>query len=109
MISIKYILGLIEGEGCFFYNKYINKKNWTQVQTSFCIVMHRRDSNLLRLVRKILGIGKIREYDYESPRVIFSITNKKDLKRLIKIIDSNGGFFGYKKAQYIKWKKDNSF
>lgn len=90
-----YILGLIEGEGNFFSGRNSHK---------FQMCMHSRDKSLLEFLYKKFG-GYL--YDYKNrPVCILMIEKENDKEKLIDFIDKNGGFYGYKNQQYIKWKND---
>ncbi len=114
-MDINYILGLIEGEGCFFYKKYIREQKWkekfypcNQIQSKFQITMNIRDRKLVENIREKLKIGIVR-IKKKRKIVEFTISNRKELLKLVKIIDSHGGFLGFKNKQYIEWKKNNGF
>lgn len=59
-LSYEYIRGLVEGEGCFTFST-VSKKlpNGTIKKMripAFCIAMHKRDEDLLRIVRVALNL-----------------------------------------------------
>ena len=52
-LSEEYVRGLVEGEGSFTFD---TRHKISKIPT-FVIAMHKRDENLLRLVRETLGIS----------------------------------------------------
>ena len=110
IMNKEYIIGLIEGEGCFQYHEYertINHKNGRTYQvkqkvTMFNMGMNLRDTDLLKSVHKFIGIGKI--YKYKT-MVMYSTTSRKEAIMLMEFIDSSSGFKGYKQKQYVLWKE----
>lgn len=106
----EYIIGLIEGEGCFQYHEYeriINHKNGNtyvvkQKVTMFNMGMNLRDEELLKQIQKFIGFGKV--YKYKT-MTIYSTTSRKEAIMLMDFIDSTSGFKGYKKEQYDQWKE----
>lgn len=108
-MDIRYLLGLIEGEGCFG-NYIVNNKKLRKSGIKiykircirFVILMHTRDFPLMKEIRNFLGMGSANLF---KSCAVYSISNRPDLRKLIKIIDDNGAFMGYKNKQYSKWRK----
>lgn len=115
MMTQDFIVGLIEGEGCFNISKsrkssvnYVNKKGikktyvCSSIQRQFRLGMHERDKDLLIQVQKTIG-GYI--YAQKNNMIILSITNQEQRLKLINFIDTSCGLHGFKKKQYEEWKK----
>lgn len=110
-MDIKYLLGLIDGEGNFgnhIVNHHQKNKNgedkiYPVRHIKFQICMHIRDFPLLKKIETFLNMGSARLYGSCAKYVI---SNRTDLDKFIKIIDNNGGFIGYKNEQYLVWKKE---
>lgn len=61
MISADYIVGLTDGEGCFYVliKPPFNKNGGAIVQLSFFIKLQSQDKDLLDRVQKFFGCGKV--------------------------------------------------
>jgi succinylglutamate desuccinylase len=119
-ITKDFIIGLIEGEGCFNITKSISVKNYKCKGTNeiknyysnviqFKMDMHIRDYEMLKKIEKFIGTGKVYRVTTKykrKPYLIASyvIAHRKSRRKLIDFIDSSCGFQGHKKIQYEKWK-----
>jgi len=98
-----YIVGLIEGDGCF--------SNGGKNRTRFScrIALHERDRDLLYKLKEFLGLGQIYERKglgfSDSIMVTLDISRKREVKKLIELIDASEGFHGDKGKKYLKWKE----
>jgi len=101
-----WIVGFINGEGCFYLNK--NKCNFYIEHT---------DKQLLELIKYRLDFGpnvlerSARDRDIGKPRKVtyqLIISSKKDINQLINFLDNNQNISlqGYKMEQYDEWKKN---
>ena len=107
-----YIIGLIEGKGCFNItttnNPYIKKDGTESMAHStirqFIIGMHRRDEQLLKEVQKEIGGKMYYPNRKKSNMCLLTIQDQKGREKFIRYIDSSCGFQGYKKEQYETWK-----
>lgn len=61
MVSADYIVGLTDGEGCFYVliKPPFNKNGGAMVQLCFFIKMQEQDKELLEKVREALGCGSV--------------------------------------------------
>ncbi len=67
LITLDYIRGLIEGEGCFTFS---TQYRFNRKVPCFEIGMHARDMDLLEAIRDRLGLhNKIYVYHYKSPGI----------------------------------------
>src|SRR3990167_991180 len=94
MLSIDYIIGLTDGEGCFYVNiRHGNKTSLGQVETHFYIKMKDKEKQLLDKVKKTLGFGAI--YFQNEKRknhcccYRYEVNNRKDINKLISIFQKN--------------------
>lgn len=101
-----WIIGFINGEGCFYMNK--NKCNFFIEHTdkqALEIIKHRFSftPNISQRSPRSRDIGKKIKTTY-----ILIISSKKDINNLIEFLDNkeNVELQGYKKLQYIKWKQN---
>jgi hypothetical protein len=100
-----WIIGFINGEGCFYLNK--NKCNFFIEHTdkqALEIIKNRLSfgPNVLERSYRDRDIGKIRKTTYQ-----LIISSKKDLESLIILLDNKENILlqGNKYIQYIKWKQ----
>lgn len=100
-----WIIGFINGEGCFYLNK--NKCNFFIEHTDkqgLEIIKNRLSfsPNVLERSPRDRDIGKIRKTTYQ-----LVISSKRDLESLIMLLDNkeNISLQGNKYIQYIEWKQ----
>ena len=68
-----FIIGFIDGEGCFFINVTKNKKYKTdfKVELSLVIMLHKKDKALLKEIKNFFNVGSI--YKHESKLIQFRV------------------------------------
>lgn len=114
----EYVIGLVEGEGCFTFDTRRVKTVTGLVKISkiptFVIAMHERDEELLRKVRNTIGLSKINSHSiYINKPCIKDGYNRGKMAKLIirdfpslrdKIVPFfYGRFNGYKGKQFEEW------
>lgn len=119
-LSFDYIAGLVEGEGSF---SFCTVQRWKQTVDgrvvrirvpAFQIKMHERDQDLIRLMRKSLGLNDT-VYNYPPPSInkfskpykvggslMLIVRNTASLKNVI-IPCLYFRLHGYKKVQFFEW------
>lgn len=86
MLNSDYLVGLVDGEGCFCLSisKHKTNKIGFEVRPMFEIEMIIEDKPLLEEVRKFLDCGRIYDLNYERygwrPHVKYAVKNQKDIK-----------------------------
>ena len=116
-LSDDYILGLIDGEGCFTFcvSTYLsNRKFLRRKIPAFALAMHERDMNLIKSVRDHLGIRN-KVYIYHKPGIVLKTKTYLRGDQAFLIVREIGSlkniivpFFykrlkGYKRIQFEKW------
>lgn len=100
-LNSNWLLGFIEGEGCFFVSLSKSSLNLTKFYTSllFKITQHKRDIELIKRIANFLDCGFIIE---ESNASTVSLNCKKSSDILDKIIPffDNYPLIGHKKSDY---------
>ncbi len=104
VLSINYICGLIEGEGCFTFSK-----NRTQTIPAFSIALNEENEELLIRIKNTLGLkNKIYKYGpytkdgfCRKNRVILIIRDSDQLQNIVPLFYK--GLKGHKKRQIILW------
>jgi hypothetical protein len=88
------LIGFTEGDGSFVIYKQ---------KVSFDITQTLSDIQVLYMIKKNLGFGKIIQRDVETRDVcVFYVTSKENFTRLVHIF--NGNLCSpYKKEQFKKW------
>ncbi|MFH1407855.1 MAG: LAGLIDADG family homing endonuclease [Patescibacteria group bacterium] len=88
-ISADYVIGLVDGEGCFYVNvrKAAHKKWRPRVQAHLYIKLKQEDFPLLKEVNTFFGCGKV-YYQKETrsnhtPCFRFEVNSHKDLIRVV--------------------------
>jgi len=104
VINPHYLTGFIDGEGCF--NISILKNNelstgW-QIIPTFQISLHAKDKELLELIQKSLGVGRI--YKHGPDSFYYRIFGLNNLSVIIKHLDSFP-LLTQKQADYILFKQ----
>jgi len=80
-----WLVGFIEGEGCFYLKITKNR----QVNLVFSMSQHFRDSNLFNVIRNYLTCGII-EKAYTKPNTVNLVIYKlEDIKKIISIFEKN--------------------
>jgi hypothetical protein len=80
----QWVAGFISGEGCFEVNtfKLNTHKIGSQVRLRFTVVQHERDKNLMELLFKYLGCGKV--YKKSNLSVVeLRIVKLDDVKKIV--------------------------
>lgn len=100
-----YIAGFIDAEGNFFIKVIKNSTYVTgySVQLVFGLILHKKDSALIRLIQtELKGVGNISEAMVD--RVHYQVTSIKDLIILITLLDKNP-LLTQKWADYLLFKQ----
>lgn len=110
-MDIRYLIGLIEGEGCFSKKRsHVGTDKERISSFIFSIGFHVRDTDLINKIRDFLGFGYINFIKSKNEKwgdqIRLSVGKRDDLVRLVGLIDSSGGFEGHKGVQYAVWKRD---
>ncbi|MDD4940526.1 MAG: LAGLIDADG family homing endonuclease [Candidatus Omnitrophica bacterium] len=89
MLSADYIVGLTDGEGCFYVHARARQSNSAQprVDTHFYIKLHEEEKNLLELVRETFGCGGVyaqkEKRSNHSPCYRFEINSQRDVVEVL--------------------------
>lgn len=97
----KWLVGFIEGEGCFTFLT-IDKQKW-DVTPSFQLAVNIRDKEIIRKIHSLLGLGKI-HYSVKDRSVRIRITKSIEIKQLISILNKYP-FQTTKGQDYELWKR----
>ena len=65
MLNPHYIVGFVDGEGCFCISLNKNGKRLPEVRLLFEIELREDDEPILREIQKVLGCGSIYRLEYE--------------------------------------------
>ena len=92
-LDAKWIVGFVDGEGCFHISiNKIKKMNlgW-QVLPEFRVVQHQRDEQVLHKLQKYFGFGKIKvnREDRYGIRKEFRVRGLENLNQLIKFFQEH--------------------
>lgn len=82
-----FVSGIIDAEGCFFLNTYLDKKTksgWA-IKPSFKLALHSKDKALLEDLQIFFKVGKI--YKQRENSVEYRVQNLKDLQILLAHLD----------------------
>ena len=82
-LSADWIVGFVDGEGCFSYSLIKNDslRFGYQIQGEFTVVQHERDLELLHRFKDYFGCGKVaRNHD---DRYHYRVKNLKELREVI--------------------------
>lgn len=82
-LSPDWIVGFIDGEGCFHIgiNKNMEVRFGYQILPELTVVQHKRDINLLYLLRTVMGCGVVRRNHEE--RYCWRVRNLENLAEII--------------------------
>lgn len=112
MVSADYIVGLTDGEGCFYVNvRPRDKLRWGQavVETHFYIKLREDHLQLLKEVKQALGCGAI--YFQKEKRINhnscyrFEINSQKDIHEVLIPFFEKHKLHGPKRRSFFFFKK----
>lgn len=91
MLSADYIVGLTDGEGCFYVNITSPSKRWQRVKhrvaTHFYIKMREDELNLLKKLKRFFGCGAVYFQKDKRPNHAscyrFEINAQKDIHQIL--------------------------
>jgi len=107
-ITDDYLIGFVEGEGCFYIGLSKRKDlnlGW-QVICEFKVSQNPKGLNILRALQKRIGCGKLRRNDSKNPKDktwILIVRNHKDL--IQKVVPFFDGRLLIKKREFEIFKK----
>jgi hypothetical protein len=85
----QYIVGFVDGEGCFCVSiaKHKTLKRKVEVRAEFEIELRADDGPILKRLQYTLGCGKLYKLNYErygwQPHLKFKVSNVKELSEII--------------------------
>jgi hypothetical protein len=88
MLNPQYVVGFVDGEGCFSITINKNDNRLSEVRLIFEIELREGDEPILHEIRKILECGNIYRLDYERyakwrPHVKYKVSNFYDISNKI--------------------------
>lgn len=112
MVSADYIVGLTDGEGCFYVNIQLKEKlKWgnTVVKTHFYIKLREDHLELLKKVKQAFGCGGIyfqkEKRSNHSPCYRFEISSQKNIHEMLIPFFEKNPLHGPKKKSFFYFKK----
>src|SRR5258708_33955235 len=88
VVSLDYIVGLTDGEGCFYVNiQAPTPRGRNRVQTHFCLKVRIEDQPMLEAVKSTLGCGGV-YFQAESrpnhtPCCRYGVCKRQDIREVI--------------------------
>jgi hypothetical protein len=110
MISADYVVGLTDGEGCFYVNVRDRNSKWSpKVETHFYIKLREDNKALLEEVKDYFGCGAV-YYQSESrpnhsPCYRFEINSHRDVLGVVIPFFEHYPLHGTKKADFAIFRK----
>lgn len=88
MLDPNYVVGFVDGEGCFSITLNRNDKRLPEVRLIFEIELREDDEAILREIQDILACGKVYRLEYERyakwrPHVKYKVGNFKDISEKV--------------------------
>lgn len=96
-----FIAGFIAGEGCFATYKRLNKDYFTFI---FAVGVHKRDLDMLNLIKTKLGGGSINFPKKRPNMCTYRITVSRNNWHKVILFFDRYLTHSYKRQQYLKWK-----
>jgi hypothetical protein len=95
---LEWFVGFTDAEGCFIINPFLKRNKLSILSFSFMfkITLHKDDEKVLRIIKDRMKIGGVRLYKNEC---IFTITNQKEIAKLIFILDK----FNLNTSKYLDY------
>lgn len=110
-ISFDYVVGLTDGEGCFYVNirKPRKESQSAWVETHFYIKIRERDVNVLYGIQQMLGCGKIYKQSEHRPSheicYRFEVNNRHELEKVIIPLFDGRPLFSSKHQEFLWFKE----
>ena len=111
MVSKDYIVGLTDGEGCFFVNvrPARSKTSRPWVETHFYIKVKYTDLPMLKIVQKTLGCGAIYRQKDQRPNhsecYRYEVNNRKDIREKVIPLFEKHQLQSVKRKEFVMFKK----
>lgn len=104
-LESQWIVGFIDGEGCFFININKNTEMTTgfQVLPEFTVVQHKRDEQILYALKNFWGFGVVRKN--HGDRLCYRVRSIKDLKQTIIPFFEKHSLKTKKNIDFLKFRK----
>lgn len=88
MLDPNYVVGFVDGEGCFSISVNNHKDRFPEIRLIFEIELREDDEPILQEIRQALGCGNIYRLNYERyakwrPHVKLKVSNFKDISEKI--------------------------
>jgi hypothetical protein len=88
MLNPNYIVGFVDGEGCFSISLNKNDDRLPEVRLLFEIELREDDEPILQEIQRVLGCGRIYRLEYERyakwrPHVKLKVSNFSDISTKI--------------------------
>lgn len=105
MVSADYIVGLTDGEGCFYVNVRDRNSRWTpKVETHFYIKLREDNKELLEEVKESFGCGAVYFQKENRPNhsccYRFEINSQKDINNVLVPFFENHSLHSPKKKDF---------
>ena len=104
-LEAQWIVGFVDGEGCFYVGVNPNKEMTTghQVLPEFTVVQHKRDIQVLHALKKFFGCGVVRTN--HGDRMAFRVRSLKHLEELIIPFFEKHDLKTKKRQDFISFRK----
>jgi hypothetical protein len=88
MLNPNYVVGFVDGEGCFCITVNKNGTRLPEIRLLFEIEMREDDEPILRKIQQLLDCGQIYHLDYERyakwrPHVKYKVSNFSDIRNKV--------------------------
>ena len=104
-LEAQWIVGFVDGEGCFYVgiNPHKDLKTGYQILPEFTVVQHQRDIQLLYQIKRFFGCGVVRSN--HGDRLAYRVRDVKHLSEIIVPFFENHHLKSIKKIDFIKFRK----
>ena len=104
-LDAQWIVGFVDGEGCFYVG--INKHSYMtcgyQVLPEFTVVQHKRDIQILHILKKFFGCGVVRSN--HDDRMAYRVRDIDHFKKIIIPFFERYSLRTKKKIDFLKFRK----
>lgn len=105
----KWIVGFVDGEGCFHVsiNKIKKMKLGWQVLPEFRVVQHENDSKVLYMIQEYFGFGQVTQNrsDHHGVRLEYRVRGMDNLNRIVDFFSVNSLQTPSKSRNFILFSK----
>lgn len=110
MLTADYVVGLVDGEGCFSVHLNRSQRRRAKVEPRFCLKLRAMDRPILDALREFFGCGKIYVQRDRRPNhglcYRFEVNNRLDLReKIVPFFEQHPPRFPSKQMDFVLFRR----